>query len=253
MALLDYIAGFGRALASSVDAKTKVTLVQLAGIAGLNPNLDPTQASGEADGEQSEKEPLFGPLPLVWRQLKSGTLKGKTAHADVLVIRTADGLVPVAWKDVRIWNAFPSGLAEGQVAFAGYGGGFYSLSLTAGNVGSAKGNIHVIYCPYDFDSDGVPSKAHAIVIDPTSGNESVSITHGSGYQISMMADQGILMTVAGDCWAHMKPGPPSQFTVQATQITLKGSVALGANPIAGVPLLPALASPPCPSLFLSPV
>jgi hypothetical protein len=253
MALLDYVAVFGRALASSVDPKTKATLIQIAGIAGLNTSLDPTEASAVADGEQAEKEPLYGPLPVVWRQLPAGKLKGNTAHADVLCIKTADGLVPVAWKDSRIWNAFPSGLAEGQVAVAGYGGGFYSLSLTAGNVGSQRGNIHVIYCPYQFDSDGVPQKAHAIVLDPTSGNESISITHGSGYQISMMDGQGILLNVAADCWAHMKPGPPSQFTVQATQITLKGSVAIGANPIAGVPLLPGLASPPCPSLFLSPV
>jgi hypothetical protein len=242
MALVDYIAAFGRALASSVDPKTKVVMVQVAGIGSMDPLAPEEGANANQQGEQAEKMPEMGPLGMLWRHLPPGKLDGRTVHADVVCLKTADGLVPVAWRDLRLYKAFPDGLAEGQIAVAGYGKGFYSLTLNADGE-----NIHVIYCPYDFNASGTPAKAHCVILDPDQG---VSIAHADGMAITMHQQTLTLRSDTGGARIFMQG---DQITQQASKIILQGNVAVGANPAAAVPLLPGAASPPCPSLWLSPV
>lgn len=242
MGIFDYVAVFGRALKSSIDPKTKVTLIQVAGIGSLDPNAPTEGAAADQEGEQAENQPQVGPLGMLWRQMPPGKLDGRTVQADLICLRSADGLIPIAWRDLRIYKAFPDGLAEGQIALAGYGKGFYSLTLNADGE-----NIHVIYCPFDFNASGVPAKAHCIVLDPDQG---VSMVHADGMAITMHALTLTLRSDTGEARAFMKGG---EFTVQAQKIILQGNVAVGANPAGAVPLLPGAASPPCPSLFLSPV
>lgn len=111
-------------------------------------------------------------------------------------------------------------------------------------------NIHVIYCPYDYNTKGEPTKAHAIIVDPSDPNESITITHGEGYQLALTKADGLMAVLDSSTFMRMMPG---EFLVQAPKIMLNGACYLGAQAEVGVPLLAGPASPPSPSLFVSPV
>jgi hypothetical protein len=139
------------------------------------------------------------------------------------------------------------GPGEGTIAFVGYGGGFHSMSPADGD--PDNGTIHVVYCPYDFNASGVAQKAHSIVLDPSSGNESISIVHAEGQSIIMTDDGTVQMrSPDGQSYLQVKDG---EVAIGAGKITLNGTVFVG-NPLTGVPLLQGLLSPPCPRLFVSP-
>ena len=242
MSTLDMVLQFGAVVKSSVKALTLDMVDQVLGIGGLE--------ADDTDGEQANEQVRYsGALGMIWRALPPDTVKGKTRFADVLVAKLADGLLPIGWRDERINRAFPNGPKEGTVAVAGYGGGFHSLDLTDSNSGSQKANIHVIYCPYEFDANGTPAKAHAIVIDPSSGNESITITHGDGFQLSL-TKEGFNANIDSSTFLQMKAGA---LTLNAAKIMLKGNVYIGSQAELGIPMLAGPASPPCPSLFVSPV
>ncbi len=135
--------------------------------------------------------------------------------------------------------------------FAGYRGSFLSHQIGATS-GSKKANITTLYVPYEFDGAGVPTKAHAIVVDPALG---IQLVHGDGVFFALSHDVGI--GEPGITWAM---GPTafgrisaSEVLIHHPKIMLKGNIYLGAQPEAGAPLLPGPISPPCPSLFVSPV
>lgn len=212
---LDYLLQFAKVIASSVADVTKATQVQVSGLE------DPL---GTGDDELVEDQPVYSGIGPAWRPLKPSTIQGRQYFTEVICTKTGDGLVPIAWRDLRINRAFPSGLAEGQTAFAGYGKGFYSLTLTSANSGSEKANVHVLYCPYQFDASGVPAKAHSIVLDPTTGNESISMTHADGGQFVLLKNKEAMLVADSSTWMHIKPGT---FEVQASQISLVGTLYVG--------------------------
>jgi hypothetical protein len=139
---------------------------------------------------------------------------------------------------------------EGTVALVGYGGGYHSIS-PVDNADMKKGAIQVIYCGYDFDSSGVAGKAHTIIMDPTSGNESVMIVHAEGMAITMgdAANKKslVLKNANGDAWIRLD----NDGITLSGKIVLNGGVIIG-DPMTSVPLLAGVASPPCSKLFLSP-
>ncbi len=232
---------FGAVAKSAVKALTLDVIDQVLGIGGLE--------ADDTDGEQANEQVRYsGALGMIWRGLPPDTVKGKTRFMDVLCAKLADGLLPIGWRDERINKAFPNGPKEGTIAMAGYGGGFHSLDLTAANSGSQKANIHVIYCPYEFDANGVPAKAHAIVVDPTSGNESITITHGAGYQLSL-TEEGFNVSIDADTFLAMGPGA---FTVNAAKIILQGNVVAGKSAAAAGPLLAGPSVLPSTSFFYTP-
>jgi hypothetical protein len=243
LSFLNQVLEFCKVIASSVGGTNTTTLYNLTGIGGFDDETD-------AGAEQAHEQECFTGLGLVGRPLPpEGTLFCEAASA-----RTGDGLVPLAFRDLRLHRAVnpggsPVSPAEGQLMFVGYGGGFLSHALTAANTGSKKGNVSTLYVPHDFDAGGVPQKAHAITIDPSSGNSSISIVHASGAVVTL-TDDGISMAVDGSTFATMRPG---EFSVAAAKILLKGNVYLGAQAEGGLPLLPGVASPPSPSVFVSPV
>ncbi len=240
MSTLDLVLQFGAVVKSGIKALTLDVVDQVLGIGGLE--------ADNADGEQANEQVRYsGALGMIWRGLPPDTVKGKTRFMDVLTAKLADGLLPIGWRDERINKAFPNGPKEGTVAVAGYGGGFHSLDLTDANSGSQKANIHVIYCPYQFDGNGTPAKAHAIVIDPSSGNESITITHGDGFQLSL-TKEGFNVNIDSSTFLHMEAGA---VTINAAKITLQGNCYLGSNPLTGTPLTPGLVAPARPSVFLS--
>lgn len=242
MSFLNQVLEFCKVIASSVGGTNTTTLYNLTGIGGFDDEDD--------DGaEQAHEQECFTGLGLIGRPLPpEGTL-----FAEAIAARTGDGLVPIAFRDLRLHRALnPSGApvspANGQLMFVGYGGAFLSHAMTAENTGSKKGNVVTLYVPHDFDGSGVPQKAHAITLDPSSGNSSISIVHASGAVVTL-SDDGITMAIDGSTFATMRAG---EFSVSAARICLKGNVYLGTSAESGLPLLPGVASPPSPSVFVSP-
>lgn len=197
-------------------------------------------------GERTEDGDVFGQIGIIARPLPPTTSGALSEHAEVVCVRTADGLVPVATRDVRL-RMFGNAPNEGAVALVGYGGSYHAIA-PVDNDDLTKGAIHTIYCPYDFNSSGVAQKAHTITIDPTSGNESISIVHAEGTAITMSANKEILLkNSTGSSYIMLDDGG----ITMTGQINLSGSVVIG-NPAAAVPLLAGAASPPCSTLFVSP-
>lgn len=249
MEAFDLVLQFATVVKSSIKAATMDVVDQVLGLGGLEDD--------DTDGEQAPEQVRYsGALGMIWRALPPDQVRGRSRFTEVLAAKLADGLLPMAWRDERINRAFPAGPKEGTIAMAGYGGGFHSIDLTEQASGSQKANIHVIYCPYEFDAAGVPAKAHAIVIDPSAGNSAISITHGDGFQLSLTSE-GFNVNIDESTFLAMGPGA---FTVNAEKIILQGNVVMGKSAAAAVPIpavvgVPATPGPllPSTSVFYTPV
>ena len=248
MGAFDFVSQFARVLGSSINPKTYAIQVDLGGIGSID--------EGETDedkGETSPQSELFGALGFVGRPRNKQTIKGVEYYCEALCMRTSDGLVPISWRDLRLNAFFPNGVPEGRIGMVGYGGGFHTIDLTEENNGDQKSNIHFIYAPYSF-SNGVPSKAMAICLNTTPGAENISMSIGggtSGYQMTMNEVDGLQVRTpnTGTCFNIRE----EEVLITAKSIMLKGNVYVGSQAEAGIPLLAGPASPPCPSLFVSPV
>lgn len=254
MSFLNHVVEFCRVIASSVGASNGATLYNVAGIAGFATDEDGAvtgEDTSDDGGEQAHEQEVYGALGVIGRPLPP---EGD-AFTEALAVRTDDGLVPYAFRDLRLHRALNPGGGgvtprEGQLMFVGYRGAFLSHSLTT----DKSSNVTVLYCPYDFDGQGVAQKAHAIILDPTEGNRAISIVHGSGVFVTLSEDTGsgpgIVASVDGSTFLRMSPG---ELSVSAEKILLKGNVYVGRAAEAGIPLQGGPISPPCPSLFVSPV
>lgn len=245
---IDFIVQFSRVISSSINPRTKSIQVDVAGIgSAIEADSDADETKGEV-GEQSE---MYGALGILGRPLSAtGTDK---QVADAVCIRTSDGLVPISWRDLRLNKAFPNGFPQGRIAMVGYGGGFHTIDLTDQLSGDQKSSIHFIYAPYEF-SNGVPSKAMAICLDTTPGSENITMSIGGGedgYQFTMNQADGLQVRTpdTGTCFNIRS----DEILLTAKKIMLKGNVYVGSQCETGIPLLAGPASPPCPSLFVSPV
>ncbi len=258
MSFLNNVVEFCKVISSEVVGANAATLYNLTGIAGFALD-DDGQVSGEdetdAGGEQAHEQAGYQALGIIGRPLPP---EGDV-FAEALSVRTEDGLLPFAFRDLRLHRAINPGGArntprEGQLLFAGYGGAFLSHAMTAEATGSKRGNVSTWYVPYEFGSDGVPTKAHAISIDPSDGNQSISIVHGDGVFLTLTADAGtgapgIVWAVDAQTFGRIAPG---EFTVNAAKITLKGNTYMGRAAEAGVAMLGGPITPPSPSVFVSP-
>lgn len=253
MSFLNQVLEFCKVIASSVGGTHAAALYNLTGIGGFALDADgEITGDDESDegGEQAHEQECFQALGVIGRPLPPEA----DLFAEAICARTEDGLVPFAFRDLRLHRSInPSGTpttpAEGQLMFVGYGGAFLSHAMTAANTGSKRGNVSTLYCPHDFDASGVPQKAHAITLDGSSGNRSISIVHSSG-AVFTLTDNAITWMVDAATFATMRPG---ELTLNAAKILLKGNCYLGAQAEVGLPLLAGPASPPSPSVFVSPV
>lgn len=242
----DFVIQFSHVVTSSVDTTTNALQYSVPGIGDMDAADGGTIDNDPDIGEGTNDAEVFGAAPVLVRPLPPETIRGQVFHLEVACVRGVDGLTPIATRDLRL-KMPGSAPNEGTVAFVGYGGGF--LSHSAVDAGES-GTITLIYCPYDFDSDGLAQKAHSITLDPTSGNESISLVHANGQAILMQDDGSITMqSVDGQTYIKVVDG---ELTIQSDQVIFNGSVFIG-SPLVGVPLLPGVASPPCPRLFLSPL
>lgn len=231
----DFLVAFFIGLGTSA-AETGATFMDLSGLGSFDAD------QGDQSGENAPGVEAFGALGLLGRFLPPD----EDGEVEIYAVRLGDRVVPLGFRDLRIDRAFPSGLAEGSIALAGYGGGFHSIDLTSANSGDQRANIHVIYAPYEF-SGGTPAKAHAVILDPEAGG--LQLVHGDGYFLAMQDGEGIRMSADAGTFLQIKPG---QISMGATSVSIAGNVAVGANPAAAVPLLPGVASPPSSSFFVSP-
>lgn len=182
-AAFDLVAGFFRVTSSTLSAKTKSVLLQMAG----------------AGDEVVPDQIAYGGLGLLGRP----RAEDGDQHVDVMGLRAGDRVVPIAYRDARIDKAFPNGIAAGTIALAGYGGGSYSLLDTTGESGDQKATVHVIYAPYQF-SGGVPAKAHVITIDTTPGNESLGLVHAEGHAVLLTPQKKVILkNAAGDAYVEV--------------------------------------------------
>lgn len=230
--MFDSVLAFVRVIASSVEGEDSFTLYNVTGTAGLDGD------DSDESGENALQQEAYQTLGRIARPMP----KDDDGLAEAVATRTADGLIPLAYRDARLHRNYPNP-APGSIADVHYGGGFQSMDY------NGDGNtVHTIYGPKkDLSS------AHAFIMNPDDG---ISIVEQSGYLIYMNEDGILLQAAAGgaggagstDTALVIKQG---EITITAPNIVMQGTVAIG-NPALGVPLLPGLASPPCSTLYVSP-
>lgn len=252
MGAFDFVAQFARVVATSINPRTNALQVDLAGIGSFN--MDETDDSEGEIGEQAE---VFGALGFVSKPLPPQTIRGKQYACEALCMRTADGLVPVSWRDLRLNSFFPAGVPEGRIGMVGYAGAFHTIDTNTHGTEDASDdtNTQTLYVPYDFDASGAPQKAMAVVLDTsTPGQENISMSIGggtSGFQVTINEADGVQVRTPDS--ATLFNIREDEVNITANKILLKGNVYIGSQAEAGVPLIAGPASPPCPSLFVSPV
>ncbi len=258
----DWVLQFAKVVSSSLfeppaGGTTKPVQFSIEGI-GDPSILDGFEGAVPTEEDTGEKEEadIFGVLGVTARPLPPSTGSTVSEHAEVICIRTADGLVPIAARDVRL-KMFGAAPNEGAVALVGYGGGYHSIA-PVDNDDLTKGAIQTIYCPYNFDSDGVAQKAHVITLDPTAGNESISMVHSDGQAVFLQSDGSVQLQSSDlPAGSGLKQSViqvmPGKINLQADQLVLNGGMVVVGNPIGViVPLAAGPASPPCPRLFVNP-
>jgi hypothetical protein len=234
----DFVFGFGKVIKAVVSDDTKAVLLNVAGPAGGGEGDALFATDDDEEGEVSDGTEMFTALGIVARSLPPE----EEVHTEIIGVRTGDGLVPVAYRDLRMHEAFPDGPGEGTVALVGYGKGFHSLDVV--DEGTFRANLHTIYCPFDFDADGVPQQAHSITMDPEAGNRSVTIAastdvgKGIGLTLNAETKEVILSNEAGDAFISIGD---NGITLSATKVVCNGSLVVG-NPATAVALSPTSAS-----------
>lgn len=245
----DELFTFTKVMGSSLKSDTAGTmssiLYSVSGDASVEFSEDgPVVVLDDDKAEADDSAEFFSGLGLLARPLPPEVKNGQKYHAEALCIRHGDRLVPFGYRDTRIKmnGAAPN---AGTIALAGYGGGFLSLEPVISN-NEVQSTRSVLYLPYSFVA-GSPQKAHAIIMDTASGNESVSVIHGDGMAITMFEGKIVAKNKAGTAsWQLSDTG-----TTITGQTNLAGPVVIG-NPSTAVPLLAGPASPPSSTLFLSP-
>lgn len=205
----------GRVLNAKVGAALRDVVVA---IEGFSQGFSDTQA-------ENAEESLYGQIGVVIRpkppvEAKNATATAPKGWAEVVCIRTEDGLLPVAGRDLRLNRWVP--LAEGEVCVVGYGGGFISLRDASDKLGTQV----ILYAPALNSGSGQPSAAHMITMDPATANQSITILHAGG-QAVMLTKNGevIVKNAAGDAYVQ----------VDAAGITVNGNTKINGGVVMGDP------------------
>lgn len=203
-------------------------------------------AGGLEEGDQGESTPdceAFGAPGIVFRprapeqvSTPDGT---ETISAEAYAARMGDGMIPFAWRDLRLNRAFPAPKA-GSCALVGYAGGFVSVEdqiEPGGDEASSTAiwnSLVTLYVPYKRSTkEGVPAKAHCIILDPE--NEDVKIIQGDGASVLLSKDGAIVRS----------PNGASRIEISDDGIKIVGNVSVIGTLTAGVdPLNPLAVSAP---------
>lgn len=243
----DLVVRFGSVLSSSLSKRTGAVQLSVVGIAGFDHETGTSDPADALVSERTDDTELYSAPGIIGRPLPESNLNGTIEHMDMIAISTGDGLVPFAYRDLRV-KMGGDAPGPGTFAFVGYGGGFHSLTPVAkASDPSGGGTIQTLYCPFDFNAQGVAQKAHTVMLDPTPGNESVMIVHAEGMAITMFDGALVMKNAAGD----------ATITLDADGIKLNGQVQINGGLIVGepanaVPLLAGAASPGSTKFWVSP-
>jgi hypothetical protein len=227
--MFDLAIALCKVVKSSVGAKTKAVLLDLVGPGGA---MSLTNPDKESAGEVAAAQPEFGSLGMVGRPPPPSKIADRDAYTEAFAFRTGDGLIPIAYRDLRLNNFFPAP-KPGTVATVGWAGAFDSNEATLNSGGAAQSSIRTIYVPYAFEGTGAnraPSKAHVITLDGSTGNESVSIVHGDGMAILITQGNVAIKNAAGDAYVQVSP----DGVVVNGNTVINGGLAVG--PVGAVPL-----------------
>jgi len=200
----DFVLQFSRVLGSSVVSGSDGTQgvnYSVEGVARLDlsdPSSPRLEKAGNR-GERNEEGEVYGSLGIVSRPLPPGPAH----HAETVCVRTVDGLVPIGARDLRLAMG-GAGPGPGTIGLVGYGGSFFTMRVVD-EKNERLGSVHALYCPYDY-SGSTPQKAHAVVLDPTEGNESVSVVHADGMSVVMGGGKLTLRSNTGAAWIELDGG-----------------------------------------------
>jgi hypothetical protein len=243
--MFDRLLAFGRVETSALSDRTNAILYDVASV-GFSDDPD------DAETATRDRQEAYGALGVLARPRKAETnSKGEDLFLEALGATASDGLIPFAFRDSRIneWVNKGGGSSpkEGQVMLAGYGGSFLSFETIDESGGPT--NIAVLYVPFDRDGDGIPQKAHTLMLDPTAGNESIAVVHASGFAMTMSDDAGLCLRGDSGTVLQLKPGA---IMMTATNISLIGNVAIGKGTGVAAAYIGGSTAAPCSSLFLYP-
>jgi len=207
--VFDDVFAFLKVVSSAVSDATRAVLL---GSEGLG---------GEDIGQE-----MFSALGMIGRPKPP---EGE-AHTESIAARRGDGYAHIAYRDRRLQEKFPNP-KEGEFAWVHYGGGFHSMTETPEGT-----TLQTFYVPYALDSQGVPQKAHVITIDPTAGNESISVLHADGH--------GVMLNAAGSAIVKNKAGD-AYLEVGDSGVVVNGNTVINGGATIGDPVgaLPAAIAP----------
>lgn len=192
-ALANALTSSMRVIGSTVVGKHGAVLVGVEGPAGGLDDFDE-----DAGGEERSDVEFFSSPGLVWRPRAKEVVDGDELEAEARGFRTSEGIVPIAWRDLRFHRAFPAP-KPGTVALVGYGGGFIAFDDTE-DLGQTLATNLTVYVPYDF-VDGVPTKAHSLIIGrDANGKPVVDLSSGEGPGFTILDKETTWKNSAGDAF-----------------------------------------------------
>jgi hypothetical protein len=180
------------------------------GVASPSVLLNLTADDADPDAESSAEEAVWSPVLVRPRD------KDADGLAEMIAVRGEDCFHVLALRDLRLTTAAGQ-LAKGSVRLPGYGGGFVSIDDRP----DQESSILTAYTPY-----ANKTKAHAVILDTSEGNEAISVVHGAGHAILLTPDGTIIMkNKAGDAF----------LGVSDSGVLMSGDMKLGNNLVVGDP------------------
>jgi hypothetical protein len=147
---------------------------------------------GGVGGEAVTDAEAFGAPGVVFRPRPPSKVDGREIGAEAMAARGPRGMVPVAWRDLRLNRRFPSP-KPGSVALVGYGGGF--LSFDDANEDTSVGTLYV---PYKRNADGTVKEAHMVQLGVDgSGKPFIGLINGTGLRVTLLDDEVVVASKDG--------------------------------------------------------
>lgn len=203
----------GRVLATSITATARAILANIGSLGDDD--------AGE-QGDVANEQPVFT-HPVYCRPLgrvreDDATPLNPAGVCEVVMIRSADEVYPVGYRDLRLSRLVNP--IEGEVGIVGYQGGFISLRPNA----DGDGTNFLLYGARR-GSDGEVEAASSIAIDSTSDQKQILLQHELGQTLVLNKDGGVVMAnAANDAYVEVKP---PGVTINGAEIVLTGGVVMG--------------------------
>lgn len=215
-----HLLAFGRIVASTLRGAAKSLLVNLSFL-----------GEDESDAQGVHDQPMFSGTPGFYARPKppvtaaAATPASPAGHCEVVGLRFADEVIPVAYRDLRLSaRANPK---EGELGVVQYQGGFILLKDNADGTGTDI----TIYAVRRFP-DGTADKAHVLSFDTTTGNSSITLTHETGATITLTKEgKAVVVSPNGEAYVEVKN---SGVVVNGANVAITGGAMLGgADPATG--------------------